>query len=577
MSELKPTSFEDIIAGVSLYRPGPMDFIPNYIAGKRDPSSIKYDFPILETILAPTYGVITYQEQVMQIVQLLAGFSKGRADVVRKGMGKKKMDIIEAQGKVFIDGDEFFPGCVKNGYDRATAEALWAKMAKFGEYAFNKSHAVCYAAIAMQTAYLRAHYPAEMFAGLLTSVMDNTTKLNKYIRAAKRAGLHVEAPDVNLSGASFSAKDDASIVFGLSALKGVGTALINEIVTERANGPFTGIVEFMMRCPSVNKTAVCAFIKSGAFDGFGHTRASMLAALPDILKKVKRLKEKKKGKNDMDGQISLFELFDQNGGKKAETDNGKKKKFDYADWSDEITDIPEASSNELLVGELEATGRYISGHPFDSYEGKVRVKDYLLSDLSLFEPEEEDEDDTNDTVDATETTEVQQETEKPEPFKRNQRVAVAGVVKECNKFYTKAKNLPMMTFFVEDGEGTAKVVLFPKEYAVAIEEGTVPNDGDVVAVKGCIMIDNQDGSYSVQADSVTPLTSCRKFVTASATSDELADGWPVKIEDPEGNDIIRVFNSDTGMRQDIPFVYGERFLNIMKVIGMNYQLLYLVK
>lgn len=572
MSELRPTCFEDIIAGVSLYRPGPMDYISDYIKGKHNPESITYAFDELEPILAPTYGVIVYQEQPMQIVQLLAGFSKGEADIMRKGMGKKKMDIIEAEGKKFIDGDERFPGCVKNGYDRDKAVALWAKMAKFGEYAFNKSHAACYAAISMQTAYLRAHYPAEMFAGLLTSVTDKVNKLTSYIKAAKKAGIHIDVPDINCSGSDFSVKDEKTLVFGLSSLKGVGSELVKSIIAERENGPFTGIVEFMMRVPGANKKAIEVFIKSGAFDCFGHSRASMLAALPDIQKKVKKLRENKKSKDEMEGQVSLFDLFDQNGCKVDEAPK-RKSKFNYNDWSDEIIDIPEYSSSVLLDGEFEATGRYISGHPFDTYEGKVRVKDYVLSELSMFEPEEEEEVDDDDEIVESQV----QQAPKSEPFKRKQRVAVAGVVKDCKMFFTKAKNEPMMVFYVEDAEGTAKVVLFPKDYNNAVEMGTVPNNGDVVAVKGSIMIDEQDGTYSVQADSVIALTSCRKFVTACATSDEMADGWPVKIEDPEGHDIIRVFNSDTGMRQDIPFVYGERFLNLMKVIGLGYQLLYLVK
>lgn len=558
MAELRPTCFEDIIAGVSLYRPGPMDYIPDYIKGKHDPESITYDVPELEEILAPTYGVITYQEQVMQIVQKLAGFSKGEADVVRKGMGKKKMDIIEKEGKKFIDGDDRFPGCVKNGYNKEVVEALWAKMAKFGQYAFNKSHAACYAAISMQTAYLKAHYPTEFYAGLLTSMMGDTKKLSKYIRCAEAAGLKIQKPDLNTSNASFLS-GNGTIIFGLTSLKGVGENVTKAIVEEREkNGRYTSITELMMRVPSTDKKVITTLIGSGALDCLGHTRKSMLEALPQILKKVQSLRKKETPSED--GQISLFELFGQSAEPNGESDR----------YADNIQELPEMPKNELLAEEKKATGRYLSGHPFDEYAGKIAVKGFTeLTPLELFEVSDDEEGDSEDN--STDMQEENSENDADATFQPDQVVAVAGMISDAKVFTTKKTGEPMKVIHIEDAFGSCKVVVFPKAYAQyskALEEG-MP-----VAVKGKIMVDDLDGSYSVSATSVTDLSLTRKFLQAVIPTEDFA-GIAEAVKDPAGNDICRF--TDGARRGDVKVSYGEKFRETMEKAGIQYKLMnYLV-
>lgn len=559
MAELRPTCFEDIIAGVSLYRPGPMDYIPDYIKGKHDPESITYDVPELEEILAPTYGVITYQEQVMQIVQRLAGFSKGEADVVRKGMGKKKMDVIEAEGKKFINGDERFPGCVKNGYDRATVEALWAKMAKFGEYAFNKSHAACYAAIAMQTAYLKAHYPTELYAGLLTSVMDKTEQLSKYIASCKAHGIEITKPDVNTSGLVFTAVGSNQISFGLASIKGMGTAVAEQIVRSRnENGPYKGLTELLTRCTTdevkANKKVLESLIKAGALDCLGHTRAAMLEAAPKIAKKLTNLKKKAK---EEDGQMSLFEFF---GIKNAEKED-----------EDGIEQMPELKLSTLLEYEKESTGRYISGHPFDLYDGHVQVKGYKLTPLAEFSLANNKSDDDDDSDEADDSGKPGSSA--PAPFREKQKCAIAGIIKDPKTFYTKKSNEPMRVFTLEDANGSVKVVVFPEAYAALTANGVSMDAGKAVAVKGSIMVDRQDGTYSVQANDMSNLDTVRRYAQAHVTAQELATGWPADIVE-QGKDIIRFYYD--GMSVDRPTVLDAEKLKILSDMGIDLKVYYLV-
>ena len=305
MKELKPNCFEDIIAGVALYRPGPMDFIPDYIKGKHHPEGITYLVPELEEILAPTYGQIVYQEQVMQIVQKLAGFSMGRADVVRRAMGKKKMEIMLAEREHFIEGSKELgiPGCIQNGICRETAETIYDEMIDFAKYAFNKSHAAAYAAIAMQTAYLKAHYPMEFYAGLLTSVMDDTDKLAPYITECRRNQIKVLPPDINTSTEDFTVSENG-IRYGLSSIKKVGREVVRKIIIEARKKPFQNLYDFLERNPGCNVRACLNLIYAGAFDSIESNRHTLAENAGPIILSIR-----KESKNSVEGQMSLFDLF----------------------------------------------------------------------------------------------------------------------------------------------------------------------------------------------------------------------------------------------------------------------------
>ncbi len=471
MKELKPDKFEEVIAGSALYRPGPMDYIPNYIAGKKNPASVTYLVPELKPILENTYGVITYQEQVMQIVQALAGFSQGEADVVRKGMGKKKADIIEAEGKKFIYGDERFAGCIKNGIPEETAKNIWEQMADFGKYAFNKSHACCYAAIAMQTAYLKAHYPTEFMAGLLTSVIDEKPEVKaKYIYNCMQRGVVIRKPDINKSTTTFTPNDDGSITFGLSAIRYVGSVICDFIVREREeNGPFRGIEDFLERVPAANKRVVEYLVKAGAFDGFARSRKGMLEYLDNH-------KADKKG---IAGQISLFEF-----GLEAERSA--------------IADVKEMPKRELLVAEKDAVGYYISGHPTMEYMpclGKAfrSVAELLPND---------DEDEAEEAV-----------------VSDGDSVHLLVCAEKVKQLFTK-KGDKMAVLKLEDGTADVRAVCFPSAYE---KYGSLLTDGSVLVVDGKISEDDE-GEAQVIIDTVTPVDKApRKVYIQIADESAVAD------------------------------------------------------
>ena len=351
MKELKPDSLEDMIAGISLYRPGPMDFIPKYIKGKNNPDAITYACPQLEHILAPTYGCIVYQEQVMQIVRDLAGYTLGRSDLVRRAMSKKKQYVMEKERQNFIYGneEENVPGCVANGIPAETASAIYDTMMDFAKYAFNKSHAACYAYVAFQTAYLKKYYPVEFMAALMTSVMDNVSKVSQYIFASRQMGIEILSPDINLGEGNFTAGDNA-IRYGLSAIKSLGRPVIEAVVAERqAHGIYRDLRDFITRLSGreVNKRTIESLIKSGAFDSFGLNRRQMMLVYSDVMEHVAHER-----KESVSGQMSLFDMFEPE------------------DKPDEIIvpDVPEYSRDEVLVMEKEVLGVYISGHPLDEYK-----------------------------------------------------------------------------------------------------------------------------------------------------------------------------------------------------------------
>ena len=424
MKELKPHSIEDVIAGISLYRPGPMDFIPQYIKGKNSKDPIVYDTPQLEPILAPTYGCIVYQEQVMQIVMALAGYSLGRSDLVRRAMSKKKADVMAKERQYFVYGNEEsgVPGCIKNGISETIANKIFDEMTDFASYAFNKSHAAAYAVVAYETAYLRCHYPLDFMSALLTSVRDNSQKLSKYIVAVKKMGIKVLPPDVNKGEGVFSVDGDA-IRYGMSAIKSIGDNVVETILeARRTGGPFRDLKDFIERVSNkeANKRTIESFIDSGAFDSFGYNRHQMKEVYPKIIDEVNQ--EKKKATS---GQISLLDFMG------AED----KKAFDI-----EYPDVPEYDKETFLRAEKDALGLYVSGHPLDSY-ADILKKETTANTMDFYIDEE------------TLTTEA----------KDGMTYRMGGVIDELTLKVT--RNGENMAFLrLEDVYGSLEVVIFPRVF-----------------------------------------------------------------------------------------------------------------
>lgn len=361
MKELKPDCLEDLIAGVSLYRPGPMDQIPRYIKGKLNPGHNEYTHPALEPILNVTYGCMVYQEQVMQIVRDLAGYSLGRADLVRRAMGKKKLDVMEKEREIFINGqvDEnenvVVPGCVRNGIDAESANKIFDEMAEFAKYAFNKSHAACYAVVSYQTAYLKAYYKEELMAATLNSFLGNLDKIPLYIDECKNLNITILKPSINESDTRFIVQDN-KIRFGLGSIKNVGISIIEDLVKERIeNGKFKDFVDFCERMNkySINKKCIESLIKAGAFDEFGKTRNTLLASFEDIIDGINST-----NRNKMENQVSMFDLMSD------ETSEVQKYKF---------TELPEMDNKAFLNLEKEMLGVYFSGHPLEKYKNKLKL------------------------------------------------------------------------------------------------------------------------------------------------------------------------------------------------------------
>ena len=356
MTELKPGNLEDVIAGISLYRPGPMDFIPSYIKGKNHPEDITYDVPQLEKILAPTYGCIVYQEQVMQIVMELAGYTLGRSDLVRRAMSKKKADVMERERKNFVYGNEAegVPGCISRGISEAAANKIFDEMTDFAKYAFNKSHAACYAVVAYQTAYLKYHYPVEFMAALMTSYIENAGKVTEYIYVCRQMGIEILPPDINTGVAEFSVKD-GRIVYGLSAIKNIGRNVIDLVVNEReTNGPYKSLQDFLERMPGkeVNKRAIENLILAGAFDAMEGNRRQKMMIYPSIMDGIHA-----SHKNSMEGQMSLLDFL------------GEEEKEDF---EVRMPDVEDYKKEEKLAFEKQVLGVYVSGHPLEDYLELIR-------------------------------------------------------------------------------------------------------------------------------------------------------------------------------------------------------------
>ena len=459
MKELKPDCLEDLIAGVSLYRPGPMDQIPRYIKGKQNPGHNEYTHPSLEPILNVTYGCMVYQEQVMQIVRDLAGYSLGRADLVRRAMGKKKLDVMAKEREVFINGqvDEngnvVVPGCVRNGIDKESANKIFDEMAEFAKYAFNKSHAACYAVVAYRTAYLKAYYPAEFMAATLNSFLGNLDKIPQYIDECKNLGIEILRPDINRSSTKFTV-EDGKIRFGLGSIKNVGIAPVDAIVNERKeNGDYKSFVDFCERIAdeTVNKKCVESLIKAGVFTEFPQTRATLLASFENIIDTIQSYNKK-----GFDGQVSMFDL-----GTQEQKEDMQEKKYTFEEHE-------EMSSKDLLSMEKEMLGIYISGHPLEKYRELIE-KETTINSIDLRQIEEQSY--TN--------IETENITEKSK-FKDGQRVKYAGIITSIKKKYT--KNNKIMAFVtVEDLYGTAEFIVFESTYmnckSSLVEENIVIIDG----------------------------------------------------------------------------------------------------
>ena len=423
MKELKPQSLEDVIAGISLYRPGPMDFIPQYIRGKNRPDTIKYDCPQLEPILKPTYGCIVYQEQVMQIVRNLAGYTLGRSDLVRRAMSKKKAAVMEKERQNFVYGneEEGVPGCIANGISEQTANKIYDDMIDFAKYAFNKSHAAAYAVVSYQTAFLKYYYPVEFMAALMTSVIEMPTKVAEYIQVCRQMNIKILPPDVNRGAYGFSV-DNGAIRYGLSAIKSVGRPVINALAEEReANGEYRSLKDFIERLTgTVNKRAIENFIKSGALDCLEGNRRQKMLVYSQIVDSIAQEK-----KNSFAGQMSLFDLV---------SDEEKK------EYEIRMPDVEEYDKEMILAFEKDVLGIYLSGHPLERYRN---IMEKMISAKTTdFQPDEE--------------------SGIPKVYD-GQKVIIGGMITEKTIKYT--RNNKVMAFLtVEDLLGTVEIVVFPRDY-----------------------------------------------------------------------------------------------------------------
>lgn len=467
IKELKPQCLEDIIAGISLFRPGPMDQIPNYIKNKNNPDKVTYKHPMLKPILEVTYGCMIYQEQVMEIVRQLAGYSLGRADLVRRAMSKKKFDVMEQERKNFIygiteeDGTVSLDGAVRRGVDEKTANSIFDEMIDFANYAFNKSHAACYAVVAYQTAYLKYYYPLQFMAALMSSVLSYPDKIYKYMLEAQRMGINLLPPDINKSFDGFTG-DGGNIRFGLAAVKNVGHNVVADIVEERKNGPFTSFMDFAkrMRDKDINKRTVECLIKVGVFDNLGNNRAQLLEAYERILNSLSDDK-----KRNLEGQMSLF------GDAMIEEPE-----------VEEFKNLKELELKEILEMEKELIGIYISGHPLDEYKELIeKIPHTTTADIMSAEPTVNDGD----------------------------YITLVGIINKRTDKITKSGS--RMTFLnVEDLFSSIETVVFSKLFekisGFAVE-------GAAIFVRGRVDI-NENGAKLV-ADTIAPLTEAAAPAPAS--------------------------------------------------------------
>ncbi len=539
MKELKPQSLEDIIAGISLYRPGPMDFIPKYIRGKDNHDAITYSCPQLEPILAPTYGCIVYQEQVMQIVRDLGGYTMGRSDLVRRAMSKKKQSVMEKERANFVYGnpEEGVPGCVNNGIPEQVGLQIYGEMMDFAKYAFNKSHAACYAVVAYQTAFLKFYYPVEFMAALMTSVIDNPGKVAEYILTCRQMSISILPPDINEGEADFSVSGH-SIRYALTAIKGVGHPVAAAVIAERkVRGPFKNISDFITRMTDtdINKRNVENFIKAGAFDSLGGTRKQFMSVFAQLMDSQQQNK-----KNNLAGQLSLFDLVSEE---------------EKADYEVKLPNVGEYPKEILLTFEKEVLGIYISGHPLEEYEQLWRKNI------------------TNTTADFMLDEEINSI-----HAQDGAKAVIGGMIAEKKIKYT--KNDKVMAFLqVEDLVGTMEVIVFPKTYETysskIVEENKVFIRGRVSAEE------DRDGKLvceSIQTFDEIPKKIWIKFPTMedyekaeNALFDAIADsdgrdGIVIYVENPRAKKQLppsRNVRADKELLERLGGLFGENNVKVM--------------
>ncbi len=522
MKDLQPRSIDDLTAGISLYRPGPMEFIPKYIRGKRSIGAITYTHPLLEPILKNTYGCIVYQEQVMQIVRDLAGFSLARSDLVRRAMSKKKSDVMAQERKNFVFGNDEVPGCVKNGVPQNIAEQIFDEITDFSKYAFNKSHAAAYAVIAYQTAWLKVYYPIEFMAALMTSVMDSESKVAEYIQESKHMGIEVLPPDINMGYGQFTVSGK-KIVYGLNAIKNVGRPTVNAIVTCRnLGGRFNSLTEFVNRMGSgdINKRALESLIWAGAFDSLGGRRSQYMRVYEAAINSIGQTK-----KRNIQGQVSLFDI-----GELTPADT----------YSDDLPDVAEYPLEQLLQGEKDVLGLYISGHPLQDY---MQAMEGLVNTTSRdFAVEADEFGNTAKLKDGTP-------------------VIMGGLINAISIKFTRTSNKQMAFVTIEDLYGTAEVIVFPNIYERC---GSNIIKNQVVIVRGRISVREEEAPTIICEEikflEQTPVapkkpTNTTLWLKLSAASTYDIEALCKFLADFPGNTPVMVYEEATKERKKL----AERF------------------
>ena len=554
MKELAPTCMEDIIAGISLYRPGPMDFIPKYVEGKKDASSITYTHPSLKPILENTYGCIVYQEQVMQIVRDLAGYSLGRSDLLRRAMGKKKVEVMNKEREIFLNGDgDEVPGCVKNGIPKEIANQIFDEMIDFAKYAFNKSHAAAYAVVAYQTAYLKTHYKVEFMAALMTSVMDFTNKITGYMETCKKMKIEVCLPNINEGHAYFDAQDN-KIIYGLAAIKNVGKQMIERIVEVREkDGPFSSLTNFYNRMETrdTNKRSVENLILAGAFDSLGGKRSQYMAVYKQIATGISLGR-----KNNIAGQIDLFSL--------GETSVVKDE--------DNLTPMQEFDSKELLAYEKEVMGIYLSGHPLDKVRSQLEEFTTITS-LELNLEEDIEENLQTENIEDISKTQIYD----------GKRVVVGGIVAEKKVIFTK-QNKKMAFLTLEDIRGTMEVVIFPNLF----DNFSVFEEDSVLLVKGRISV-KEETNAAILAEEIKTLQEVVEQRNEAVTTSVSKSSIVLKLSETQktkelmnellqifqkykGNSVVVVENIEDGAKKPFPPKYNVQICDeleqkIVELVG----------
>ena len=531
MTELKPGNLEDVIAGISLYRPGPMDFIPAYIQGKNHPDQITYDTPELEKILEPTYGCIVYQEQVMQIVMELAGYTLGRSDLVRRAMSKKKADVMERERQNFVYGNEAegVPGCISRGIPEAVANKIFDEMTDFAKYAFNKSHAACYAVVAYQTAYLKYYYPVEFMAALMTSYIENAGKVTEYIYVCRQMGIQILPPDINSGIAEFSVKD-GKMVYGLSAIKNIGRNVIDEIVREREkNGAYKSLQDFLERMPGkeVNKRTVENLILAGAFDGMEGNRRQKMMVYPEIMANIATT-----NRNAMEGQLSLLDFLGE----------AEKEEFEI-----KMPAVEDYNKEERLAAEKQVLGVYISGHPLEDYR-KLIEKHADATSMDFVLDEETGEAKVRDQGSYT----------------------LGGMVSALTLKLTR-NNQNMAFVTLEDMYGTVEVVVFPKDfekYRSVLKQDAklfITGRASVSEDEAKLLFGRAEAMDDMPMDIWLQFSNREQYEQLESQMYQIIDQYP-------GNSAIKIYVRQEKLRKNLPPGFrmqaaGEGLEQIRKLLG----------